>query len=197
MVSREPGPAMTPFRLSSRASSHSSNTWAWSSVAGKSVRTNPASGLRAKNQRRSSASRFASSAAAETGRREISGPFRRVGETCSIFKERTWIISFSGGKSGEPRRRSFALAGGPQRDKRSEMPAIATGVKNLFHEGLVGPDCRAQQQQAEHRQRDFHHRLVAQGLAGHTLLRVGAAGPDAALFQEAVIVALQQEGLDL
>src|SRR3954463_7190112 len=138
---------MTARSASSRASSHSSNTLAWSSVAGKSVRTNPASGLRAKNQRRSCASRLASSAAAEAGRREISGPFRVVGETCSRFKERARFIRLSERKSGEPRIKTFAFAAGPQLAKRSEMPAITTGVKNLFHESLVGPDTRAQQQQ--------------------------------------------------
>src|SRR3954468_19900088 len=131
-----PGQASAALSASSRASSHSSNTRAWSSVAGKSVRTKPASGLRAKNQRRISASLLASSAAAEAGRREISGPFIRAGETCSRFKERPQFFSFSERKSGEPRRRNFVLAGGPKREKRSLMGVIATRVKNYLRNAL-------------------------------------------------------------
>src|SRR5260221_10431507 len=148
MDSLEPEPATTTaLSASSRASSHSSNTLAWSSVAGKSVRTKPASGLRVKNHRRMRASKVASSAAAVAGRREISGPFSRVGETCSRFKERARFIRLSERKSGEPRRRNLALAGGPKPAKRSEMPPIATRVKNLFQEGVIGCDPSAQQEQ--------------------------------------------------
>src|ERR1043165_9847320 len=121
---------MAPSSASSRASSHSSNTWAWSSVAGKSVRTKPASGLRAKNQRRKDASVAASSDSAGRDRREISDRIKVAGETGSRFKERTWFIRFSKRKSGEPRRRSLVLAGAPKREKRLLMQVITTRVKN-------------------------------------------------------------------
>src|SRR4051812_42801596 len=149
-LSLAPGPANTALSASSRASSHSSNTFAWSSVAGKSVRTKPASGLRVKNHRRICASKLASSAAAETARREISGLFRLEGETCSRFKERARFIRFSGRKSGKPRITIFALAAGPRLAKGSEMPAITTRVKNLFHEGFISPNRGAKDEQTEH-----------------------------------------------
>ena len=112
-----------------RASSHSSNTLAWSNVAGKSVRTNPASGLRAKNQRRRSARMEASFPAAKPRDREIPRCIRPAGETCSICKERARFIISSVRKSIGPSRRSFVWAGAPKWEKRLNIAAIRTVVK--------------------------------------------------------------------
>ena len=74
----------------------------------------------------------------------------------------------------------MALAAGPKPAKGSEMPATAARVKNLFQEGFVGPDTRTEEEQRQHRNRDLHDRLVAKRFARGTLLRIRAAGADAA-----------------
>jgi len=80
-----------PVRASSRASSHSSNTQAWSSVAGNPERRNPASGLRAQNHLRRIAA-----ASGRARRRRAGGPWQTAGrEACDgkspdaqVFQER-------------------------------------------------------------------------------------------------------------
>src|SRR5882757_1926792 len=77
------------------------------------------------------------------------------------------------------------------------MPPIATGVKNLFQEGVIGRDARTQQEQSKQRNREFHDRFVAERFARHATLRIGAASPDPALLEEPIVMALKEKSLNL
>src|SRR5271165_2028128 len=197
-----PDPATAASISSPRASSHSSNTLAWSSVAGKSVRTNPASGLREKNQRRRSAIVEASSPSAEPGGREIPRRASLAGETCSICKERARSTISSPRKSIEPSRRSFVRAGAPNREKGSIIPSIRTLVKSKRGPSMAPPAHRPgddpEQEDRPEREAELDHGLHVQGVAhGARPPAADAAGVDAAPIQEPVVMALQKEGLDL
>src|SRR5471032_1640304 len=114
-----------------------------------------------------------------------------------MCKERARRNKSSPWESAPPSRRSFVLTAASKDEKGLLMATVATGVKNLFEEGPVQPYRHAQEEHAEERPDDFHDRVERQGVPRRTLLRIGAAGPDPALLEEAVVVALQEESLDL
>src|ERR1700679_1940504 len=59
------------------------------------------------------------------------------------------------------------------------------------------PNHYAKDKYGTHGEAQLAHRSQVQGIADRTRLGVGAAGTDPALLEEAVIVALEKEGLDL
>ena len=54
----------------------------------------------------------------------------------------------------------------------------------------------AQHQQTQHRQRELHDCVGAQGITGHSL-RICAPGPDSTLLQKAVVMTLQKKCFNL